>query len=323
MISMLLIGGATPIMMEEFNQHFIVHIWDDIVDNDAFLAKHGAEITAIATNGHDGVAPKIMAGLENLKIISCYGVGYDAIDTKVATMRDIMVTHTPIVLNNDVANTAIMLMLAVSRQLVRDHDWVCSGRWQDQGNAPLTRSIEGAKVGIFGLGRIGQTIARKLAAFACDIAYHARTEKPDLPYHFYDDLTKMAGDVDYLIAITPGDESTYKKINREVVDALGSEGTLINVGRGSVVDEEALVAALEDGRLGGAGLDVFANEPNVPPALFGMDNVTLTPHVASATVETRRAMGELTIENLLRFFNEGTVTTPVPECEHMKAAQKT
>ena len=131
----------------------------------------------------------------------------------------------------------------------------------------------------------------------------------------------MAADVDYLIAITPGDKSTYKKINREVIDALGPEGTFINVGRGSVVDEEALVAALEDGRLGGAGLDVFANEPNVPPALFGMDNVTLTPHVASATVETRRAMGDLTIENLLRFFNDGTVSTPVPECAHMKAAQ--
>lgn len=321
MTSMLLIGGATPIMMEKFNQHFSVHIWDDIADKDAFLAKHGAKIAAVATNGHDGVTPEIMARLENLKIISCYGVGYDAIDTNVASTRDIMVTHTPFVLNNDVANTAIMLMLAVSRRLVHDHDWVCSGRWQDQGNAPLTRSIEGAKVGIFGLGRIGQTIARKLAAFDCDIAYHTRTEKPDLPYRFYDNLTKMAADVDYLIAITPGDKSTYKKINREVIDALGPESTFINVGRGSVVDEEALVAALEDGRLGGAGLDVFANEPNVPPALFGMDNVTLTPHVASATVETRRAMGDLTIENLLRFFNDGTVSTPVPECAHMKAAQ--
>lgn len=320
MTAMLLIGGATPIMMDEFHRHFTVHVWDDIADKDGFLASHGADIAAVATNGHDGVAPDIMAGLGNLKIISCYGVGYDAIDTSVATARGIMVTHTPIVLNNDVANTAIMLMLAVSRRLVHDHDWVCSGRWQEQGNAPLTRSIEGAKVGIFGLGRIGQTIARKLGAFACDIAYHTRTEKPDLPYRFYDDLTAMAKDVDYLIAITPGDASTYQKINREVIDALGPDGTLINVGRGSVVDEDALVAALEDGRLGGAGLDVFANEPHVPPALCKMDNVTLTPHVASATVETRRAMGDLTIENLLRFFNDGSVTTPVPECAHMKVA---
>ncbi|MBT6415840.1 2-hydroxyacid dehydrogenase [Candidatus Puniceispirillum sp.] len=321
MTSMLLIGGATPIMMKEFTKNFTVHIWDDIDNKDAFLAKYGAEIAAVATNGHDGVSPEIMAGLDNLKIISCYGVGYDAIDTKIANARDIMVTHTPIVLNNDVANTAIMLMLAVSRRLVHDHEWVCSGRWKEQGNAPLTRSIEGTKVGIFGLGRIGQTIARKLAAFDCDIAYHTRTERPNLPYRFYDNLAKMAADVDYLIAITPGDASTHKKVNRAVIDALGSEGVFINVGRGSVVDEEALVAALEDGSLGGAGLDVFANEPNVPPALFGMDNVTLTPHVASATVETRRAMGDLTIENLLRFFNDGKVTTPVPECAHMKAAQ--
>lgn len=321
MTSLLLIGGATPIMMKEFTKNFTVHIWDDIDNKDAFLAKYGAEIAAVATNGHDGVSPEIMAGLDNLKIISCYGVGYDAIDTKIANARDIMVTHTPIVLNNDVANTAIMLMLAVSRRLVHDHEWVCSGRWKEQGNAPLTRSIEGTKVGIFGLGRIGQTIARKLAAFDCDIAYHTRTERPNLPYRFYDNLAKMAADVDYLIAITPGDASTHKKVNRAVIDALGSEGVFINVGRGSVVDEEALVAALEDGSLGGAGLDVFANEPNVPPALFGMDNVTLTPHVASATVETRRAMGDLTIENLLRFFNDGKVTTPVPECAHMKAAQ--
>ena len=318
---MLLIGGATPNMMEEFHRHFTVHIWDEINDKDAFLATYGADIVAVATNGHDGVAPDIMAGLDNLEIISCYGVGYDAIDTEIARARNIMVTHTPIVLNDDVANTAIMLMLAVSRRLVHDHEWVCSGRWQEKGNAPLTRSIEGAKVGIFGLGRIGQTIAHKLGAFACDIVYHARTEKPDLPYRFYDDLTTMAKDVDYLIAITPGDTSTDKKINREVIDALGADGTLINVGRGSVVDEDALVAALEDGRLGAAGLDVFANEPHVPPALFKMDNVTLTPHVASATVETRRAMGELTIENLHRFFNEGKVTTPVPECAHMLAAQ--
>jgi lactate dehydrogenase-like 2-hydroxyacid dehydrogenase len=321
MISMLLIGGATPNMMEEFHRHFTVYIWDEINDKDAFLATYGADIVAVATNGHDGVAPDIMARLDNLEIISCYGVGYDAIDTEIARARNIMVTHTPIVLNDDVANTAIMLMLAVSRRLVHDHEWVCSGRWQEKGNAPLTRSIEGAKVGIFGLGRIGQTIAHKLGAFACDIVYHARTEKPDLPYRFYDDLTTMAKDVDYLIAITPGDASTYKKINREVIDALGADGTLINVGRGSVVDEDALVAALEDGRLGAAGLDVFANEPHVPPALCKMDNVTLTPHVASATFETRRAMGDLTIENLHRFFNEGKVTTPVPECAHMKAAQ--
>ena len=318
---MLLIGGATPNMMEEFHRHFTVHIWDEINDKDAFLATYGADIVAVATNGHDGVAPDIMAGLDNLEIISCYGVGYDAIDTEIARARNIMVTHTPIVLNDDGANTAIMLMLAVSRRLVHDHEWVCSGRWQEKGNAPLTRSIEGAKVGIFGLGRIGQTIAHKLGAFACDIVYHARTEKPDLPYRFYDDLTTMAKDVDYLIAITPGDASTYKKINREVIDALGADGTLINVGRGSVVDEDALVAALEDGRLGAAGLDVFANEPHVPSALLKMDNVTLTPHVASATLVTRRAMGDLTIENLHRFFNQGKVTTPVPECAHMPAAQ--
>ena len=314
---MLLIGGATPRMMDRFNEAFTVHMHSEIDDVDAYLAENGERIEAVATGGHEGVAPEIMSALPNLKVISSYGVGYDAIDTDAAVDRQIIVTHTPTVLNNDVANTAVLLMLAVSRCLVRDDRWVRSGSWSKKGAAPLTRSIEGKKVGIIGLGRIGETIARKLAAFDCQISYHNRNRKPDCEYTYYDNLTKMAGDVDYLVIITPGGESTNKLVNREVMDALGTEGTLINVGRGSVVDEAEMVKALQDGRLGWAGLDVFEDEPIAPEALFEMDNVVLTPHVASATVETRQAMGDLTVENLVRFFAEGTVTTPVPECKHL------
>lgn len=314
---MLLIGGATPRMMEKFEANFIVHQHSEISDMKAWLAENATKIEAVATNGHDGVKPEIMSALPNLKMISCYGVGYDAVDTSVAVDRNIMVTHTPGVLNADVANLAVLLMLASSRCLVRDDKWVRSGNWARNGNAPLTRSIENKKVGILGLGRIGSEIARKLAVFNCEICYHTRNQKTDVAYRYYDNLTKMAQDVDYLIAITPGGPSTNKIVNKEVLNALGSEGTFINVARGSVVDEVELVSALQEGRLGWAGLDVFADEPNAPVELFELENVTLTPHVASATTQTRQAMGDLTVDNLLQFFKDGTVITPVQECANL------
>jgi lactate dehydrogenase-like 2-hydroxyacid dehydrogenase len=319
--NMLLVGNATPRMMDQLADHFVIHKLADIDDLAAFVSEKGPAIEAIATNGHDGVKPELMAALTNLKVISCFGVGYDAIDATSAAKHGIVVTHTPNVLNNDVANTAIMLMLAVSRCLVRDDNWVRSGKWKSQGGAPLTRSIEKKPVGILGMGRIGQKIAEKLQAFNCDVAYHSRNKKPDIPYRYYGDLTEMAQDVDYLVVITPGGAATHHLVDRQVIEALGPEGTLINVARGSVVEEAELVKALEDGRLGAAGLDVFEYEPDVPEPLLGMDNVVLTPHVGSATVETRQAMGDLTVENLVRFFGEGKVTSPVPECADLPEAR--
>lgn len=316
---LLLIGGATPRMMERFDKSFTIHKWDEVKDSPDWPAI-APRIKAVATNGHDGVKPEIMAALPNLAVISCYGVGYDAIDTSLAAKRGIMVTHTPNVLNADVANLAILLMLATSRCLVRDEAWARSGKWAEAGNAPLSRSIEHKKVGILGLGRIGSEIARKLAVFNCDISYHSRNKRADVPYPYYDNLSAMAGDVDYLIAITTGGPATQKIINREVLDALGSEGTLINVARGSVVDEHELILALREGRLGWAGLDVFENEPHIPAELCAMENVTLTPHVASGTVETRQAMGDLTVDNLVQFFEKGTVISAVPECQDLPSA---
>ncbi|MBA5777570.1 2-hydroxyacid dehydrogenase [Stappia sp. F7233] len=316
---LLLVGNATPRMLEAMTGAFTLHRLKEIGDLEAFLTEKGEAIVAVATNGHDGLKPEIMARLPNLKIISCFGVGYDAIDANAAAARGVMVTHTPDVLNADVANTAIMLMLAVSRRVVVDDAYVRAGRWPKEGAAPLRQSIEGKRVGILGLGRIGETIARKLAAFDCEIVYHTRNRKPDTPYRYYGNLVDMAKDVDFLVVITPGGAATRHLVNRAVIDALGPEGTLVNVGRGSVVDEAELVAALKDGRLGAAGLDVFEDEPRVPEALFAMENVVLLPHVGSATVETRRAMGDLTVENLLRFFADGKAVTPVPECKGLQA----
>ncbi|SEW32620.1 Lactate dehydrogenase [Cognatiyoonia koreensis] len=309
MPDLLLIGGATDTMIARMAEKFTIHKLSD--------GNYPAEkITHVCTNGHDGVKPEIMADLPSLKLISCYGVGYDAIDTTEAVRRGIVVTHTPNVLNAEVATTAVLLMLACYRELLRDDAHVRSGNWEVNGNAPLTRSADNQTVGILGLGRIGQAIADKLAPWNPTIVYHTRTKK-DVAYKYYDDLKAMAADCDVLICITPGGPSTNKIVNADVLEALGPQGTLINVSRGSVVDEAALITALQTGKLGWAGLDVFEQEPHVPQALRDMPNTVLLPHVGSATIETRAAMGALTVDNLLQHLENGTVISPVPECADM------
>ncbi|MEM9970145.1 MAG: 2-hydroxyacid dehydrogenase [Pseudomonadota bacterium] len=285
----------------------------DLSDADAWLATHGPGVSHVLTDGHYGVKPPVMDALPGLAMISCYGVGYDNIDAAEAHRRGIMVTHTPDVLNAEVANTAILLMLACFRELLRDEAWVRSGDWEAKGGAPLTRSVDGRTVGILGMGRIGQEIAERLSIFSPTILYHARTEK-GLPFEYVADLVDMARRSDVLICITPGGAATRHLVNREVIEALGPDGTLINVSRGSVVDEAALIGALEDGRLGWAGLDVFEDEPRVPERLCALPNTVLLPHVGSATVETRRAMGMLAVDNLIGHLKDGRVKTPVPEC---------
>ena len=316
MADLLLIGGATPQMLERLEAAFTIHRLADAADPAAWLVEHGAKIQYVATNGHDGVKPDYIKAMPNLKLISCYGVGYDAIDTRLARVGGIMVTHTPNVLNAEVASTALMLMLACYRNLLADDAHVRSGDWETNGNAPLSRSADNQVVGIVGLGRIGQAIADKLAPFNATILYHSRSQKM-VPYQYYGSLVDMAQAADVLICITPGGEETNKLVNLEVINALGPKGTLINVSRGSVVDETAVIAALQDGRLGWAGLDVFEQEPKVPEALRALSNVVLLPHVGSASHETRAAMGDLTVDNLLQHSNIGTVISPVPECEDM------
>ena len=313
---LLQIGDVTGRMSARFEAGFDVVKLFEQEDRAGFLASEGASFAAVATDGHWGVPEDVAAALENLKVVASYGVGYDAIDADAMAARGVLVSHTPDVLNDEVADTAIMLWLAVSRRLVQAEAWARSGDWERKGAFPLTHSVRRRKVGIVGLGRIGQTIAELCGAFDAEVCYHARSEK-DVPYAYYSDLVKMAEASDVLIVITPGGAGTRHLVNGPVMEALGPEGILINVARGSVVDEAALVAALEAGKLGGAGLDVFEAEPKIPDALKTMENVVLLPHVGSATVETRMAMGDLVCQNLDRWLETGRVVTPVPECKFL------
>ena len=313
---LMLVGGMTTEMRDLLNAHFTVHDMPKGDALDAFLTGKGESIVAVATNGGDGLRTEVMDRLPNLKVISNYGVGYDAIDASHAAGRGIVVTHTPNVLNDEVANTAILLWLATSRKLAAYDAYVRAGRWEKMGGTPLTKSPQGRTVGIVGLGRIGQAIADRLPVFGARVVYHSRSKK-DVAYDYFADLAEMAREADVLIVITPGGAETKHLIDRDVIDALGPEGILVNVARGSVVDETALIAALQEGRLWGAGLDVFEGEPHVPEAFFGMENVVLQPHIGSATKETRAAMGQLTCDNLIRYFEDGTTLTPVPECQDL------
>lgn len=309
-IEVLLVTPLMPSVMNELEHCYRVHRLYEADDRPRFLDDIGNNVRAIATDGQAGASAQLMDTLPNLEIVSCFGVGVDAIDLSHAAARNVIVTNTPDVLNDDVANLAVGLLLAASRGIVAGDRFVRDCEWL-KGNMPLTRGIRDKPVGILGLGRIGKDIARKLEVFGCNILYHGRKEQSAQPYRYYPDLVAMAKESDYLIVICPANDETHNIVNREVMDALGSAGTLINVSRGSVVDEPELVSALREGRLGGAALDVFADEPRVPEALLAMDNVILQPHMGSATVETRQAMGNLVIQNLALHFSGQPVATPV------------
>ena len=313
---LLYLGWTDDRLVGRLSRGYTVHILHEQPDPDAWLSANGDRMTAVSTNGAIGLTPAPLDRLPNLKVIGSNGVGYDAIPVKEAAARGILVSHTPDVLNDEVADTTLMLWLAAFRRTVVADRWARSGDWERHGDMPLTRSIRNRTVGIIGLGRIGLTIARMAEGFGATILYHTRSPK-DAPYTYCPDLVDMARRAEVLIVITPGGAATHHLVNAAVIDALGPEGLLINVSRGSVVDEAALVAALQDGRLGGAALDVFEEEPRIPDALKSMDNVVLTPHVGSATVETRQAMSDLVSDNLDRFLKDGTLLTPVPECQHL------
>ncbi|KKX30515.1 2-hydroxyacid dehydrogenase [Rhizobium sp. LC145] len=252
--------------------------------------------------------------LPNLQVIANFGVGYDGVDTAKAAERGIVVTNTPDVLNDEVADTAIALLLNTVRRLPQAETWLREGRWKSEGPFPLVPlSLKGRHVGIVGLGRIGREIASRLEPFKVRIGYHTRTPREGLPYTHYASLKAMAEEVDTLISVLPGTAETHRIFNAEIFSALGPEGVFINVGRGTSVDEDALIAALRSGTIAGAGLDVFYDEPNAPAELLEFPNVSLLPHVASASVPTRNAMADLVVNNLIGWFREGQVLTPVPE----------
>ena len=306
------VAKLSPFYQEPLAAHFTVH--DRVHTSDpASFTTLAPRIRAIAADGNSRVGADLIAQLPALKIISVMGVGYDGIDVAAANARGIMVTHTPDVLNDDVADLALALMLSVARALPQAEQFVRTGQWEN-GGFPLQRKMSGARLGIVGLGRIGQAIATRAAAFGMSIAYNTRQPRPNLPYRYFPSAKALAAESDFMVAITPGGEGTRHLINAEVLKALGPRGYLINVARGSVVDQDALIEALEKGTIAGAGLDVFADEPHVPERLRKLSNVVLTPHIASATHETRRAMGELAFANLEAYFSGKALLTPVPEC---------
>ncbi|KGF69033.1 dehydrogenase [Hoeflea sp. BAL378] len=251
----------------------------------------------------------------NLKIIANFGVGYDIVDARHAATRGVMVTNTPDVLSDEVADTTVGLLINTVREFPKAEAYLRAGRWVSEGAYPLTTlTLRGRTVGIFGLGRIGLAIARRLEAFGLPIHYHTRNRREDVDYTWHDSLSGLAKAVDTLIVVVPGGAATEKAVNAGILDALGSNGVLISVGRGSTIDEDALIAALKDRRIAAAGLDVFANEPNVPQALIDLPNACLLPHVASASMSTRNAMADLVVDNLLAWLDGRPALTPVPEC---------
>lgn len=307
----ILLAGAYPEWdMADLEARYTVHKLWEASDRDGFIDAHADSIQAIATRGELGASAELMQRLPNLKIVSCYGVGTDAIDLAFARAHGIRVTNTPDVLNDDVADLGIGLLLATARHIPRGDALVRDGNW-GKVPMPLVTRVSGKKLGIVGMGRIGQAIARRAAGFDLEIGYFARSKKPELDYHYFVDLLELARWAEFLIVIVPGGESTKNLIGAAVLEALGPEGILVNVSRGSTIDEDALLEALEARRIKGAGLDVFWNEPSIDSRFGALETVVLQPHHGSGTLETRKAMGQLVRDNLAAHFAGQPLLTPV------------
>ncbi len=306
----LLMCGLHEATQRELESTWQVHRYHEAADGDALLASLADTCEVVVTSGGRGSEAAVMKALPRLKLVSCFGVGVDAIDLGHARANGIAVTNTPDVLTDDVADLAVALMLASLRQVVAADRWVRDGSWVARGAMPLTTAVAKRRVGIVGLGRIGQAIATRCAAFGTEIAYHGPNRK-DVPYAYYADAVEMARWADVVVAACPGGAATKGIVSRAVLEALGPSGHFVNIARGSVVDQPAMVALLRSGALGGAALDVFDDEPNVPQALIDVPRVVLQPHHASGTHETRAAMGRLTLDNVAAHFAGRPLLTPV------------
>ncbi len=296
--------------MATLQSEFTAHLLADAPDRAAFLKLHAPTVRGVATFGPMTVDGKFMDALPKLEIISNFGVGVDAINLDDAKKRGIIVTNTPDVLNEAVADTALALLLNTVRRFPHSEQHLRAGHWASRGPYPLTTDAGGKILGILGLGRIGEAIAKRAMACGMQIRYHNRRKK-DVPYPYDPDPVTLAKNSDVLMIVTPGGPETNKLVNAKVLDALGPQGFLVNIARGSVIDEPVLLRYLQERRIAGAGLDVFADEPRVPPEFFTLENAVLFPHVGSATVETRKAMGDLQIENLRLHFAGKPVKTRV------------
>jgi D-3-phosphoglycerate dehydrogenase len=306
----LMMGPYPAWDLEDLERSYKVHKLWEATNRAAFLSEVGGNVRAIATRGEIGASAELMKALPGLEIVSCYGVGTDAIDLSHAKANGIQVTNTPNVLTADVADIGVGLLLAAARQIPQADRYVRDGHWRSA-NMHLVTRVHGKKVGIVGMGRIGVEVAKRLAAFDCPIAYFDLNQRDDLPYTFVPDLIALAEQSEFLIVTLAGGASTQGIINADVLQALGRDGILINISRGSTVDEAALLDALERNVIKGAGLDVFWNEPNIDERFLTLENVVLQPHHASGTVETRQAMGKLVRDNLAAHFARQPLLTPV------------
>ena len=303
------VGNAPPLVDTQLNQHFDV------------VREAHQEVRGIAVcGGHTRIDAPFVELFPRLQIVSSFGVGYDHIDAVTLAKRGIVVTHTPDVLTGEVADLALGLLIATVRQLPQVDRYLREGKWL-QKPYPLTATLRGRKVGILGLGRIGKAIARRLEACDLEVEYHGRKPQPDVKHRYHPTLLGLAQSCDVLMVVASGGAETHHLVGKDVLEALGPEGIVINVGRGTVIDEQALIAALRERKILSAGLDVFEDEPRVPTELIAMDHVVLLPHVGSASVHTRNAMGQLVVDNLVSWFGGKGAVTPVPECQALAAAK--
>ncbi len=306
----MLVSSVPTFMMNDLQQEYVLHDLAHILDPEAFT-----KVTAFVGFGSMAkVDRKLLAMFPNVKMISIFGVGYDGIDVAAAQERGIQVTHTPDVLTDDVADLAMGLILSIGRRIPQSDKFVRNADWVSE-PFTMTHKVTGTRLGVVGLGRIGQAIAKRAAAFDMTIAYTGRRAKTNAPFRYYPTASELAANSDYLVVAVPGGDDTKNMINAQVLKALGPKGIVINIARGSVVDQTALIQALKDKSIAGAGLDVFWDEPNIDPQFFKLQNVVLTPHNGSNTHETRRAMADLALANLKAFFEERPLLTLIPECQ--------
>jgi lactate dehydrogenase-like 2-hydroxyacid dehydrogenase len=303
-----------PLILDQLAAGVTLHRLWEAADPAGYLATVAPRIRACVVGAHVRCDAALMQGLPALEIVANFGVGYDSVDARWAGEHTVIVTNTPDVLTQEVADTALGLLIMTVRELSASERWLRAGLWASKGAFPLTHgTLRGKSVGIVGLGRIGKAIATRCDAFGLTIAYHGRREQADMPYRFYPSLVEMACDVDVLMAVAPGGPETFHMIDAAVLEALGPQGILINVGRGSVVDEKALIEALRAKAIFTAGLDVFEDEPHVPAELIAMDNIVLLPHVGSASRHTRQLMGQLVVDNIMSWAQGKGPLTPVAE----------
>ena len=312
-VDVLIYGPSKPVIDGGFPANFVLHKFENQHDLGRLAADAAGRIRGVAVTGLVQADAAMLARFPKVEIVSSFGVGYDHVDAKYASDHKIIVCNTPDVLTEEVADVALGLLIATVREFIQADKYLRVGKWTPQGFPLSAGSLRDRTVGMVGMGRIGQAIARRLEASLVPVVYHSRNPAKGVKYKHYPNLIEMAKAVDTMIAITPGGASTAKMINADVFKALGPRGIFINVARGSVVDEPALIKALKDGTIMAAGLDVFANEPNVPEELRIMTNVVLLPHIASASVTTRNAMDQLVVDNLKEWFAGKPPLTPIAE----------